>query len=106
MPVFVRIPTPLRRLTNGHKNVETEGKNVSEVFLELNTKYPGFLDELYDKEKKQFFFNVYLNKEEIRVLNRVEGSYEIDLNIPVKDGDELSLVAPIAGGIEINSKLF
>ena len=50
MPVFIRIPTPLRGLTNGQKAVEVEGKTVSDVLLDLDAKYPGIREKLYDKE--------------------------------------------------------
>ncbi|UCF57200.1 MAG: MoaD/ThiS family protein [Deltaproteobacteria bacterium] len=99
MPILVRIPTPLRGLTNGQKTVEAEGRTVSEVLLDLDAKYPGIRDKLYDKKTLRLLFNIYLNNEDIRVLNRVEGRYEIDIKNPLRDGDQLSIIPPIAGGI-------
>jgi molybdopterin converting factor small subunit len=99
MSILIKIPTPLRGITDGQKSVEAEGRTVSEVFKNLDAKYPGFRDNLYDKKTLRLLINIYLNKQDIRVLNKAEGRYEIDLNTPVKNGDQLSLIPPIAGGI-------
>ena len=98
MPVFIKIPTPLRGLTKGQKAVEVEGKTVSEVLLDLDAKYPGIREKLYDKKTLRPLFNLYLNNEDIRVLHEDEGEYKVDVNNPVKDGDQLSIIPPIAGG--------
>jgi molybdopterin synthase sulfur carrier subunit len=99
MPVLVRIPTPLRGITNDQKTVEAKGKTISEVLVDLETKYPGIREKLYDRETLRPFFNLFLNNEDIRVLNRDEGLYQIGINNPVKDGDQISIIPPIAGGI-------
>lgn len=99
MSVKIRIPTPLRGLTNGQRTVEAEGGTVSEVLQSLESHYPGITDKLYDKENRRLFMNIYLNDEDIRILNKVEGKYEINNHTPVKDGDQLSIIPPVAGGL-------
>ena len=61
MAILVRIPTPLRRLTEGRSTVEAEGKTVSEVLLDLDSKFPGIREKLYDEEALRRFINIYLN---------------------------------------------
>ena len=99
MSILIRIPSPLRGVTNGQKTVEAEGNTVSEVLQDLNAKFPGIQDRLYDEKTGRTLINIYLNNEDIRVLNREEGRYETDTSTPVKGGDQLSIIPPIAGGI-------
>ncbi len=99
MPILIKIPSPLRGLTHGQKTVEAEGSTVSEVILDLDAKYPGIREKLYDQKTMRPFVNIYLNNEDIRVLNKAEGRYKIDISTPVKDGDQLFLIPPIAGGV-------
>ena len=42
MAVMVRVPTPLRRLTNGQDKLEVEATNISEMIDHLDTGFPGF----------------------------------------------------------------
>ena len=90
MAILVRIPTPLRRLTGGQSTVEAEGKTVSEVLLDLDSKYPGIREKLFDEEDLRRFINIYLNDADIRFLNGE--------NTVVKEGDHLSIIPAIAGG--------
>ncbi len=46
MSVMVRIPTPLRRMTNGQAKVELESANLSELVDKLNGEDVRFLDGL------------------------------------------------------------
>jgi molybdopterin synthase sulfur carrier subunit len=91
MPVKVRIPAPLRSYTNGADVVETAGGNVGEVLGALKDKAAGIESRLF-KGPGQLnrFVNVYLNDEDIRFLKNLE--------TPVKEGDEISIVPAIAGG--------
>jgi sulfur-carrier protein len=87
----VRIPTPLRKLTQGSEEVSASGKNVGEIISDLEKKYPGIKDRICDESGAvRRFVNIFLKDEDIRFLQ--------NLDTPVKDGDELSIVPAIAGG--------
>ncbi len=91
MPVKIRIPSPLRTYTNGADIVETSGANVGEALGQLQSQATGIESRLF-KAPNQLnrFVNVYLNDEDIRFLS--------NLDTPVKEGDEISIVPAIAGG--------
>jgi molybdopterin converting factor small subunit len=99
MSILVRIPSPLLGFTNGLSTVEAAGRTVSEVLQNLEDNYPGFRDSLYDEKTQRPIFHIFLNNEDIRILNKDEGRYEIDADTRVKNGDQLSIIPPIAGGI-------
>ena len=91
MSVMVRIPTPLRRMTNGKDKVEVESANLSELVEKLNGKFPGFKDRLVDEEGElRYFVNIYLNGEDVRFMD--------GLNTSTNEGDEISIVPAVAGG--------
>jgi molybdopterin synthase sulfur carrier subunit len=91
MPVKVRIPTPLRTLTNGVDVAEIPGGNVGEVLSALSAKFDGMDKRLFKQPGElNRFVNIYVNDEDIRFLD--------NLNTPIKDGDDLSIVPAIAGG--------
>ena len=91
MPVMVRIPTPLQRLTNGQGEVTCEGTTVSELLANLETRYPGIKERICDEQGKlRRFVNVFVNEEDIRFLKGDQTA--------VKDGDDVSIIPAIAGG--------
>lgn len=91
MNIKVRIPSPLRSYTNGADVVETQGASVGEVLNNLKSKAGGIETRLFKgPDQLNRFVNVYLNDEDIRFLK--------NLQTPVKDGDEISIVPAIAGG--------
>ena len=91
MPVKVRIPTPLRSLTNGEEEVTAEGKSIQEVIDNLETNFGGFKERLCDENGQiRRFINFYLNDEDIRFKDNQETT--------VNDGDQISIVPAIAGG--------
>ena len=91
MAIVVRIPTPLRRLTNGQGEVEVEAKSIREAIDKLEEQFPGFKERLIDENGElRRFVNLYLNDEDIRFLK--------GLDTELKDGDVLSIVPAIAGG--------
>jgi molybdopterin synthase sulfur carrier subunit len=91
MSVKVRIPSPLRSYSGGADVIEVSGANVGEALNALKAKAAGIETRLF-KGPNQLnrFVNVYLNDEDIRFLQNLE--------TPVKEGDELSIVPAIAGG--------
>ncbi len=91
MSVKVRIPTPLRKLTNNEELVEIDGATIGAVFAELQSRYPGIQERLLDeKGEVRRFVNVYVNEEDIRFLQNQQ--------TPLKPGDEISIIPAIAGG--------
>ncbi len=99
MTVKVRIPSPLRKITDGLAEVDVAGSNISEVVTDLTAKYPALKERLCDDDGNvRRFINVYLNDEDIRFLDNT--------NTAVKAGDEVSIVPAIAGGADITRKVY
>ena len=89
--IKVRIPTPLRPLTKGQGEVDTQAQSIAEMIDTLNASHPGIKDRLCDGTGElRRFVNIYVNEEDIRFLKGKETS--------LKDGDEVSIVPAIAGG--------
>ncbi len=91
MAVTVRIPTPLRRLTQNLAEVETDGADIETIIENLDANYPGMKERICDDEGNiRRFVNIYLNDEDIRFLEGKATS--------VEDGAEISIIPAIAGG--------
>jgi molybdopterin synthase sulfur carrier subunit len=91
MAVKVKIPVPLQRLTQGKEEVEGEPGTIIELINNLDKKYPGIGERISEGGKIRRFVNVYVNEEDIRFLKNEQTE--------VKDGDEVSIVPAIAGGV-------
>ncbi len=89
----VRIPTPLRKYTKGQEEVTVAGKTVGELIASLEADYPGIKERICDdKGALRRFVNVFVKDEDVRFMK--------NLDTPVADGDEVSIVPAIAGGAE------
>ena len=89
--ITVRIPQPLRKMTDGQDEVALNGVSVNDILQDLNSKFPGVKERLFDESGDlRKFVNVYLNNEDIRFLK--------NLDTQINDGDELSILPAIAGG--------
>jgi sulfur-carrier protein len=86
----VRIPTPLRPHTGGLESVEAEGATVGAVLGQLSKSYPELRDRIFEGGELRRFVNVYVNNEDIRYLD--------ELNTPVAETDEVSIIPAVAGG--------
>jgi len=91
MPVKVRIPTPLMKLTNNQAEVSAEGGTIADMFNDLENQFAGIKERICEENgTPRRFINIYLNEEDIRFL---DGE-----NTKIKDGDEVSIIPAIAGG--------
>ena len=91
MSIVVRIPTPLRRLTDGQDKVDVDGDSLGGVIDAMNEQYPGIRERICDDQGQlRNFVNVYINGEDVRFLQGLETS--------TTDGDEVSVVPAVAGG--------
>jgi molybdopterin synthase sulfur carrier subunit len=89
--VNVRVPTPLRKFTNGIDEVNADGSTVRSLVDNLEQKFPGIKQRICDETGKiRRFVNVYVNGDDIRFLQNLETA--------LKDGDTISIVPAIAGG--------
>jgi molybdopterin synthase sulfur carrier subunit len=87
----VRIPSPLRRYTNGQSKTKTDGANVTQVIENLEVQFPGVKSRLCDESGQiKRYVNIFVNDKEIRTL---QGA-----NTTVIDSDEVSIVPAMAGG--------
>ncbi|HYR57697.1 MAG TPA: ubiquitin-like small modifier protein 1 [Chthoniobacteraceae bacterium] len=87
----IRIPTPLRKLTNELEVVQASGGNVGEILENLDKAFPGLKERICDEQGNvRRFVNVFVNDEDIRFLD--------DKKTAVKETDEISIVPAIAGG--------
>ena len=92
MTIKVRIPTPLMKLTDNQSEVSAEGKTISDIINNLENQFNGIKVRICEeKGSPRRFINIYINEEYIRFL---EGEMT-----SVKDGDEISIIPAIAGGI-------
>ena len=91
MPIKVRIPGPLQKLTQDRAEVEVNAGTIHELIEQLNRTYPGVKGRICDEQGRiRRFVNVFLNEEDIRFLAKEA--------TPLKDGDEVSILPAIAGG--------
>jgi molybdopterin synthase sulfur carrier subunit len=90
--VEIKIPTPLRKLTDGKDLVEVEAATVREALSALDAKHPGVLAKICDDSGNvRRFVNIYAGDEDIRFLGQLETA--------LASGARLSIIPAIAGGV-------
>ncbi len=91
MSVEVKVTSVLQSVV-GAKSVQTEGSNISEVLEQINADHPGFKEQVTMEDGSLHrFVNIYVNDEDIRFLQSLE--------TPVQEGDVVSILPALAGGI-------
>ena len=91
MAVNVRIPTTMRPITGGDKQVALEPGSLSEVIAALEAKHPGMGERLIDEDGAlRKFVNVFVDDDDVRYLN--------GLDTAVEDNWTVSIIPAVAGG--------
>ena len=91
MSATVRIPTPLRKVTNGEDKASVDAGTMVEVVESLEGQFPGLKARICDDDGElRSFVNVYVNGEDIRFLDGMGSA--------ISSGDEISIVPAVAGG--------
>ncbi len=90
MTVKVKVHPYLRSFTGNQKEVEVDGKTIGECIDNLDKRFNGIKERLINKQGEiESYWEIYINS---------ENCFDKNLSSPVTDGDELSIVAIIAGG--------
>ena len=91
----IQIPIPLRQYAGKQPAVEVEAANVGEALAGLVGRHPDLRRHLFAEDGKlRAFVNVYVNDEDVRYLQKDATT--------VSDGDTISIVPSIAGGLDID----
>ena len=92
MTVDVRLPTVLRGAAGGQATIAAEGATVGAVFEDLVRQHPGLKAQLLtDDGGLHRHLNVFLNDDDIRYLGKLDAE--------VNEGDTLTLMPAVAGGV-------
>lgn len=84
----VHIPSPLQSYTQRQRTVDGSGANVEAVLESLNEKYPGIRFRMIDEQKRiRQHIKIFVNKKAVN-----------DLSVPIKDDDEIHIIAALSGG--------
>ena len=87
----IKIPPVLRGSVGGEKEVEASGANVGEVLRSLASQHPATESQLFSEDGElNRYVNVYLNDEDVRVLQGLDTS--------VADSDTIVILPAMAGG--------
>lgn len=91
MAVKVKIPTPLQKLTNGEREVESTGTTLEDIINDLEARYPGVKERIIDETGEiRRFVNIYIDEEDVRFLD--------GLSSVVSDNADISIIPAVAGG--------
>ena len=91
MAVTFSLPTVLARLADGQATINATGETLGDVVAEIAGRYPRLAPRLRDEAGGPYpFVTYYLNDEDIR--------FRSGFATPVTAGDEITVVAAIAGG--------
>ncbi|HEU4385475.1 MAG TPA: ubiquitin-like small modifier protein 1 [Anaeromyxobacteraceae bacterium] len=89
----IHVPAPLRSFTDQKAVLDLPARTVGEALAELVARHPELRRHLYGEDGRlRSFVNLYLNDQDIRYLEKEATA--------VEEGDTLSIVPAVAGGLE------
>jgi molybdopterin synthase sulfur carrier subunit len=89
--VLVRVPGPLRSLTQGQGEVRGRPGTLRSLIDELDAAYPGLKARLCEPDGSlRRFVNVFVDEEDVRFLK--------GLDTEVRAGARVSILPAVAGG--------
>ena len=94
MPASLKVPTAMRRITEGVDRIDVPSGPLTEALEVLESRFPGIKARVLDDVTGDIhpFVSIFLNDNDIMYLRGLETI--------VKDGDEIVIVPAIAGGAE------
>jgi len=99
MPVVVRVPEALHRLTGGEEELTAEGSTVQELFEDLDSRFPGVRSWAFDGEGAlRSYVNVFVNQRELAAPKGAAAR--------VAPGDYVSIIPAVAGGKQGSRKIY
>jgi molybdopterin synthase sulfur carrier subunit len=90
MSVTVRIPAPLRPITDGHATVDCAPGTVRELIDQLDAQHAGFRERVMEDGSLRRFVNVFVAGEDVRFGEGIETA--------VAEGQEVTILPAVAGG--------
>ena len=92
MTVTVHIPAPLQKWTRNQSRVEIADATSMEKLIDgLENDFPGIKGKLVENGEIRAYIRIFLNDEDVRFMK--------DEGVRLKDGDSVTIVPAIAGGI-------
>jgi molybdopterin synthase sulfur carrier subunit len=93
----VRIPTPMRRFTNGERLVTVSATTLAAAIGELNSRFPGMRDRLLDANGELHqFVSIFVGEQDVRLLQGLETGLD--------EGTEVSIIPAMAGGAPLGRR--
>ena len=90
MTAQIHIPQLLRVRTDNQKTVAVNGETIGECLQDLVSKYTDVNSLLFDEEGSvRRYVIIFLNQ---------ENTFPKEMNVPVKDGDDIRLEIFLDGG--------
>jgi len=88
--IKVWLSSPLTRFSKGEREIGVEGANLAEALNNLDERCEGIKACICDEDGGlKPFVNVYVNEEDAR--------FREELDTPLADGDEVSIVVALPG---------